>query len=261
MRFDIFGSCVSRDILSLGDAHSKGIEVGTTIARSSFLSPFLAPCAIEEKELDIPSAFQKRVVFWDMAKKQFERLAANPGDYLIVDFVEDRFPLCETYGGIATASNDFRQAGLPVEHYHRWERLTDAISGRSVSNYLDDFIHNLVSIYGPTRIILNVVYPRKTYIDANGNRQRFSADQEHQFEGYESRAKHLHRAFAHRLPQAHIINLSRKFEAKADHIWGRYPVHFDEEFYAECRKQLQMLPSKPAQNHLSPLETLRRMFL
>ena len=88
VRFSILGSCVTSDVFRF--ASDLG-PLASYHARTSILSIMSPPLPLADDELDWSSDFARRAVQADFAKTLFDDLEAASPDYLIVDFVDDRF--------------------------------------------------------------------------------------------------------------------------------------------------------------------------
>lgn len=109
----IYGSCASRDVFSL--TQDKHFELKAYIARQSIISA-VAP-RIPEGALSLhnPSSFRQRAVECDLQKTAFEMLRQSKSDYLLIDLIDERFPLLPLFGSYVTASNEFYEI-VPAQY-------------------------------------------------------------------------------------------------------------------------------------------------
>lgn len=130
MRVAIIGSCVTRDSLEL--LESNEVELVAYYARSS-----LASACSDRKFLDvdtstIESAFQRRIVGYDLEKTFLMFVKTGEFDLLFYDPIDERFDLLRNDGALATRSNEYLRAEGPdgpeqirsgsTEFYELWER-------------------------------------------------------------------------------------------------------------------------------------------
>ncbi|EIN8284993.1 hypothetical protein LO840_000737 [Campylobacter coli] len=166
----IFGSCVSRDIFEYDE--QKNFELVGYYARSSFAS-LSSNAMIEQDVLDnIISPFQKRMVLYDMNKSFIEKVKKNDFDFLLVDFIDDRFHFYKlSNDSIATVSNEYKKAkgklyssnmiySKSQEHIDLWRKGIEKV-------YNDLYLIQ-------DKIILNKVYWSDTFF----NGQKFTIESE-----------------------------------------------------------------------------------
>src|SRR5690606_12615237 len=108
-RLFIVGSCVTRDGFNSEVVRKNydivGYRARTTLARSNFSG--LDFC---EDDIFLDSNFIKKVVLNDLNNLLFSELKSTDFDYLIIDFVSDRFGLVHVRDDIyVTNSDDFRK--------------------------------------------------------------------------------------------------------------------------------------------------------
>lgn len=160
----IFGSCVSRDIFEYDEY--KSFELVGYYARSSFAS-LSSNAMIEQDVLDnIQSPFQKRMVLQDMNKSFIDRIKRNDFDFLLIDFIDDRFHFYKlSNDSIVTLSNEYKKAkgklyssnmiySKSQEHINLWRKGIE-----KVYEDLQKIQH---------RIILNKVYYSDVFYGGGG---------------------------------------------------------------------------------------------
>jgi hypothetical protein len=109
-RLFIYGSCVSRDAFTYVDPAQLRLQ--GYVARSSLASAFTGPFSIGERAARLESAFQRRMVEYDVEKRLPELLRANTYDWLLVDFLDERFDLLEFGDSVLTISAELARTGL-----------------------------------------------------------------------------------------------------------------------------------------------------
>ena len=179
IRLSIFGSCVTRDILTF-DADSR-IELENYIARQSVISAVCPKIGAEESEINLSSPFQKRMVLCDMNKTAFEILGGQKSDFIILDLVDERFPLKRVGDSFLTVSNEFRLSlGEKYRKYPDWYKRVTAFGlyagHRRINKYVKLFCENLTNIYPENRIILHRALTADRYINKFGEITPFDTD-------------------------------------------------------------------------------------
>ena len=109
----IFGSCVSRDILNYPQAKAQFALVDY-YARSSIASLGARPIDMPSSVQGISSKFQKKMVERDINKDFLTDLARLQFDVLLIDLIDERFPLyVEPDGRVCTMSIELSSCGFP----------------------------------------------------------------------------------------------------------------------------------------------------
>jgi hypothetical protein len=154
MRIAIFGSCVTRDLFE--DAALRP-TLAHYASRSSVISVVADPVPLEDKEVPLDSAYQRRAVVADFNKTFFPDLAALRPDWVVVDLVDERFNVLRTDGSFVTESSAFSSAGLSDSgrfDFTPVRRLTgeaDVLFGAAAKT----FVNRLTEIVPPERVILH----------------------------------------------------------------------------------------------------------
>lgn len=150
---DIFGSCISRDALEF--CPKSNIACGQHIARSSFSSAVASPPAtdLEMQEIDLESNFQARSIVQDVNKTGLKKLRSDPGDYLLVDFFEERFPIAQAKGTMITLSSEYLKSGLDYSNKIVWRNLNEMARQTTFLELFDRFTDAISGIYPTERII------------------------------------------------------------------------------------------------------------
>jgi hypothetical protein len=97
LRLFIFGSCVSRDVLSI-DGADQHIDLVGYFSRTSLASQTCPPLPREVMPEISAAPFLKRMAQADMGKICFAAIEAAAFDILLLDIIDNRFPLIERNG-------------------------------------------------------------------------------------------------------------------------------------------------------------------
>jgi len=141
----VFESCVSRD--PFGDLinPSHMFSLIDYYARSSFASLSGKPLS-EHLDLSmIESPFQRRMVERDLSKT-FLDLDLNEVDLIIIDFIDDRFPLIELeHGALCTVSDEFKKAELQLDgkkSSHFQTSISSPVNLAGISSWIELYQQN-----------------------------------------------------------------------------------------------------------------------
>ncbi len=224
-RVFIFGSCATRDAFEL-DGHQ--LTLAGYIARSSLASAFQAVAAPEawRRVTDgIASAFERRMVLLDLDKGAWRTIEAARFDCLVIDLIDERFPVALTDETCATVSRGFtRVSSLPLnlasianrKRWKAWLRGADA----------------LVRCAGGRRMVVNRVFWATHFEDGTPIANREEAEMQNAV--LERMYEHLVRS--HRLPVIEHGSFERA--AALAHRWGPAPFHYVDGVY---RRTLDVL--------------------
>lgn len=123
-KFTILGSCVSRDMMEYLEPDLY--EISPYIARTKVVSQLSSPLHVDENEITLTSAFQKRLVMCDMNKQEFDLLHKNHSDYCIIDYIDERFNLLQIHDTYIIKSNEVVRSGwLDDKPYSEIQYLFD----------------------------------------------------------------------------------------------------------------------------------------
>lgn len=219
----IFGSCVSRDIIEYD--MKNNFELIDYYARSSFAS-LASSAMIEQSVLDnIQSSFQKRMVLRDMDKSFIRKLKKNDFDFLLIDFIDDRFHFYKiSKNSVVTVSNEYKKAkgklyssnmiySKSQEHIDLWNK--------GIEKIYDDlyFIQD--------KIVLNKVY----WSDVFYNGDKFLINQEELISN-NNFLKERYDAFFKFFPKIKYIEYPKDMLVlDHEHKWGGAPMHYHSDVY------------------------------
>ena len=252
---NIFGSCVSRDMLEFD--HKKHFNLLQYFARQSIFSSVATPVGIDPQQLQISSNFQNKLVLHDFRKDVFEILGSQPGEVLLLDLIDERYPLAKIGDSVVTYSNELAVSGylkqpllLDKRKFYKWElappfflhRVPDWKMGReSIIRKLQTFCFQLKKVYRADQIILHEVYFSNRYLDENGISRSFPIYHLWNNDRKNEMFSYLYKTIVDTLPGIQRIAISENFQADAGHKWGLAPMHFQKQYYEAVMKQLYAL--------------------
>src|SRR5690625_4440932 len=113
-KFLVFGGCVSRDVFEFHELGKSALA--DYYARSSFASAFSESALVNIDYDKIKSNFQRRCVERDINSRFKERLLTKNYDYILIDFLSNRFSVAEKNNSVITLSNELMRSGFdPVD--------------------------------------------------------------------------------------------------------------------------------------------------
>ncbi|WP_226581157.1 DUF6270 domain-containing protein [Halobacillus litoralis] len=241
VNFDILGSCVTRDAFELTKAKSD-YSIINYFARSSLISIYSAPMFIKVDGIELDSNFQKRTVYNDLNKIFNKYIETSTSDYLIIDFIDERYDVASYKDSYITLSDEFRNSNLPgifefnksgdtKNYFELWEQ--SALS----------FLHQLKAVRAPSSVILHKAYWMKTYIDNEGNIVEFP-DQD-KITLNNKRLERFYSFIERNLPGiVKTIQLDGDYHGDINHKWGLSPFHYEERYYEAFIKAVASIVGK-----------------
>lgn len=244
LQVNIFGSCVTRDTFALDDR--KLFTVGEYIARQSVISFLSKPIAYDDSDIHLSSAFQRKQIISDLSKNGFNRLKSNPGDYLLIDMIEERFKIGKISGSYFTDSNELDASGFLEKNntklYERHELNGKVFFRyRDMSSYISKFVHRILEVYEQKQIVIHEVYLATYFLDKYGQVKRFPENYVQYAQSLNRKLEYMYKCLKRDMPRAQVISVSNRFIADENHKWGLAPMHFQEEYYGEVMRELYQL--------------------
>ncbi len=228
----IFGCCISRDLLEFNIENNFSLV--KYFARCSIVSAVSEPIFIKEDDIPLSSAFQRRQIAADLDKRIWKELRENYSDYLLIDFVDERFPLGKYQNSYFTFSNDihhqlFQDNCLILNK----EKADDDIyvENRSLKEHLDEFWDRVLEIYTPERIILHRAKLSDYYLDEEGKINEFPSYQIEKNNKINTILEYMYTYTEKKLQNCIVACVKQDFYAAQNHKWGLAPMHYSEDYY------------------------------
>lgn len=236
-KVNIFGSCVTRDLLEYD--RKKIFSIGEYIARQSVISFLSVPINLNEQNIQLESDFQKKQLISDLSKNGFQRLKNSSGDLLIIDLIEERFKIGKIGKTYFTLSNEFTQSKVfrddRIKIYEK--RIYNGkiyFKFKDIKKYINNFAKMILEIYRQEQIIIHEVYLTNYYLGEDGIKKEFACN----YIGYNLRVnkilEYMYVCLKQAIPYANVLSISSKYIADEKHKWGLAPMHFQEEYYKEA---------------------------
>lgn len=235
-KFNIFGSCVSRDLLEFG---RKNFTVSEYIARESVISFLSNPVCFDESKIKLSSSFQKKQLIQDLRKSGIEILKKNPADYLVIDLIEERFDIAKIGSSFLTMSNEFNISHIFSEKNFKkckkyiWRNHV-FFRGIDMRYYIRAFVKEIRNIYSPERIIIHKVFYSHQYIGLDNMVHDFPSSYYFTTLKINRILEYLYNCLENELPTSPLLDISHKYMASENHKWGLAPMHYQTEYYIEA---------------------------
>ncbi|WP_434986149.1 DUF6270 domain-containing protein [Vreelandella zhaodongensis] len=236
-KFLIFGGCVSRDLFNYSDESMLLVDY---YARSSFASAFSEPPAfsIDVKKLNSP--FQQRCVQRDFDKSFKDKIARGSFDYLLVDFLSNRFNLAVNGSSLLTISNELLKSGFDpkANGYQVIVRNSDKYFVYWKSGF-EKFASHCRQAGVVGKVVFNKIYLTDHLQDGGALPGGFTTEVVNKYNEFLDRCYEFSSG---KMPEAKWLTYSdANVVGAVEHRWGPGPFHYIDDFYKEGIKQLVAL--------------------
>lgn len=234
----IHGSCVSRDVFNFDKTNE--IKLGQYFARQSFISAVNTPF-FGKIDINLSSPFQRRMVKSDLQKDLFKKLSVDKSNYLLIDFMDERLALFKYNGSFFTFSDELRDSkfleNLDVEFLNKIN-INDFIWKDAMNFYVDQ----LLEIYDEHEIIIHEAYLVDSYITKNGEKKSFPTENLNYNKKVNKMLRSYYKHLKQKLPNAYVIFILEKgYCSCEDHLWGKSPMHYEDQYYKDVLKILKKI--------------------
>ncbi|MGY0618349.1 DUF6270 domain-containing protein [Lysobacter sp. A378] len=226
----VLGSCVSRDAFALVDTD---IALVRYVARTSLASAFHrtpAPAHMLSALNSMDSEWQRRMVEIDLARKLPAMLRSAQFDVVLLDLIDERFPLLMLGDVPVTISTEFKKAGFPED---RNQSLGYASDSR-MQLWLDG-VKRLMDTVDPSKIIIN-----RVYWASRSDSGELLEDQD-SIRAHNEMLGDMYDNLAICYPFATIDYPPDILVADTNHRWGLSPFHYVPQMYLHTMKRLREL--------------------
>jgi hypothetical protein len=240
MKILIYGSCVSRDIISHSQKNKLPIDLVDYYARSSLASVVARPfeSSIDIQLEKILSPFQRRMVERDVNKSFFDDLDKLEYDILLVDLVDERLNIwVDDFDHVITLSSELSQTGfLNQGHIGRvvvsgneefWERW---LQGWSL------FVERLRYLGKLHKLVINKVY---WSLETEAGQEFGESYPAQRILSANKLLKRMYDRIEIDVSRGQIIEFPTSLLRSADsHKWGVSPFHYIDDYYAAALENL-----------------------
>ncbi len=237
-RVFIYGSCVTRDILRL---HGDSFQLADYFARSSIPSVVSKPVKVNEEEINLDSQFQRRMIIYDYRKTLFNRLAQRDFDFLLIDFIDERFDLIQFWDkSLVTKSSELIFSGLLSPNLFRKWRYKE-ISRLNMhfdkwAKACEIFVERVKEIVPEENVLIVGGFWARNYLAKSGNMVAFEEREE--IDSHNALLmkyyQYINKAFG---GDQLLVSDEHPF-ADEMHVWGLSPFHYTLTWYDEMKDML-----------------------
>lgn len=240
----ILGSCVSRDMMEF--ITDQDWELVLYTARTKIVSQLSPSYSVEENEVCLSSAFQRKMVLNDLNKDQFKIIEMNKADFCVIDFIDERFNLIKYAGSFLTKSNELVNSGwLKDKEYEELQyvfcendwRIGGGYS-QKLEDYLQVYLDCLLRYFKQNKIVLHKAYFLDTYIDSQGNEQCFQKSIINNNKRNNEMLEYMYNYVETYMKKIKVIDICSKYSACEKHKWGLAPMHYQQKYYKEAAEIL-----------------------
>lgn len=237
----IIGSCGTRDVFRV--CINTSLELKQYTARTSFASQFSGEgIKIKTSDLNsLPSKFQQESVYRDLSKGYFNSIKNTDFDYLVIDFIDERFRLLQLSSGeVFTFSNELGSTDfisslvskgkvVPANtdtHFELWKKGWNSfIRAAKTMGILDKVVVNKLywaKLDEVGREVSSYTRNSNDYINTSNN----YLDKIYQYCSQDIESNNF------------LVYEEASFLTKSDHEWGPAPFHYVDDFYYLTEQKL-----------------------
>lgn len=222
MKIDILGSCVTRDSFSFVN---NNYSIGEYFSRTSIISLYSRKLNLAQKDIKLPSKFQKRMVYFDFAKRFRSYIKNSDSDYLIIDLIDERLKIGRIENSYITISNEFLKSKIDLSYIKINNKKRNDLWLNKVNLLIED-----LKYYGADKVILHKAFWKDTYIDSNNRVQKF--DNLELIQEQNSNLEMYYHYIENALTDSglNIIEII-PCHADSNHKWGLEPFHYEKKYY------------------------------
>jgi hypothetical protein len=231
----ILGSCVTRDIFRL---HGNGIKIVDYYARTSYPSLVSKPFQVNPDDVALDSQFQKRNVIRDFEKSFWTEIRGKKFDLLMLDLIDERFNLLKNEETIITKSVELVNSGFLERHKDEFIEISR--NRYKIEDWADScqrFVERIKEVLDPERIVITKTKWALKLIDDSGCIVDYEQPSLRSYNQYNEIINKYYNILIENLPEATILESPHMISNKK-HVWGLSPVHYIDDWYSDCRKQL-----------------------
>lgn len=236
--FSIWGTCVSIEIFERFSKNKRIVSTQPLRCNSIINASERFPNKLPIKHT---SSYIKPMLIAMFEGGCEDYLNRNLGDYILIDMIEERFPLLkidETYVLQSTWWENSNIGELLDEGGYLLNKVNhDELTQEFVDNKITKFCNMIKRMYEPSHVIINETYLADKYVDIDGNIKLFS-----NIEDIERINRYLKKYYENMKKKLGVgvrtIRMPEDTIADASHSRGLSPVHFTKEYYQQMYQKI-----------------------
>ncbi|MDG4658134.1 DUF6270 domain-containing protein [Ectobacillus antri] len=226
----ILGSCVTRDVFNFDE--QQQFTINYYQARTSLVSLMSPSLKVKETDIALTSAFQKRMVLGDCNKTFFKQIALRKPEYLIIDFIDERFDVIQSGNAFVTRSREFINSKLS-QNIRKHARFSVEEREELWNDAVQRFADKIITLYEPSQLVLHEAYYKDKYVTKDREVRSFDADILSDNEKNNRILQGFYQQLQQLIPGIVVIKPSEKYLASESHMWGLSPFHYEDAYYRE----------------------------
>lgn len=251
--YDILGSCVSRDPFAMVENDYK---LHRYFARTSLISLYSEPINIALEDIKLPSAFQQRMIHFDLTNNFRKYITYTKSDYIILDFIDERMDLLKHKNSYITVSSEFKNSNLKV--LYKGETVAKTEDNLSLwEEHAKKFIDEVKKYKKPSQIILHKAFWKEQYYTTSNELVSFDVEKIAQARKYNRILEHYYSFIEKEFEGIKIIE-PKGYYADENHKWGLSQFHYESAYYKEFMKQFNAIQRKKTVD--SPINPQEQVF-
>lgn len=239
----IQGSCVIRDAIAFCDKDSL-VNVDRFVRFISPMTLFGGKPIMKENVFELNKMrghnFSKRCMQLDFEKKVFDYLAEVNSDFILLDISSLVMYFYAWKNGVrftdATIARDNKEVllnalGITKENLEAHRRGIFDISVNDIRENMHLYAQKILEIYKPSQIIVVELYMAEKYIDPETGLPVQWWQSMLPTHSQNSILKIAYETLIYELGGVHMISFPEETYGKVDHRWGKYQLHYTDEYY------------------------------
>ena len=163
----------------------------------------------------------------------FQKLNENKAEYILIDFIDERFKLVKLQESFFTYSKELETSkffeNLEIEYVEKVD-----VPEIFWKEAMDQYVDCLLNLYKQENIIIHETYCIDSYITLNNEKKYFPDDQLKYNKYVNKILKSYYNYLKIKIPNARLISiLGNGYCSSESNEWGLSPVHYEDTYYQD----------------------------
>jgi hypothetical protein len=216
-------------------------------ARTSIPSLVSSPFQFDADDINLKSDFQRRMVTRDMNKSLWDTVKGDDFDLLLIDLIDERFNLLRSGNSVICKSPELINSGFLNKNNSMFieiPRLEYKL--KMWKKDCNEFIMKLTSLIPANRIVVIKALWAQHFLDEGGSVILFDETTKFDSNRIDLWNETLSTYYDYLVKMLRETNTIAPTTAVAskNHIWGLSPFHYTEDWYKNCRIQIDSIAYK-----------------